>query len=97
MNIAYLDALDLIETTSDKSLWINHIGDNDLWQIANWLLMNLLPESNQRRHKRNDLRDIVNQYYHTKSWSDKQKWFVGHSVIELWNDRRVENDPRYRF
>jgi len=97
MNTLYLDALDLVETTSDRSLWINKIPDNELWNIANWLLMNLIPESNQLRHRRNDLRSIIYQYYDTKSWSDKQKWFVGQSVIDLWPDRRIENDPRYQY
>lgn len=97
MKIAYLDALDLIETTDDRSLWIKHISDKELWQIANWLLMNLNPESNQLRHRRNNLRDVIYQYYDTKSWSQKQKWFVGQSVIDLWPERQIDQDPRYRF
>lgn len=95
MNIDYLEALDIIENKQQRSTWINHISDYELWQIANWLLMNLQPESNQLRHRRSDLRDIVYQYHDTKSWSVKQKWFVGNSVIDLWHDRIIEQDPRY--
>jgi hypothetical protein len=97
MKIAYLDALDLIETTEDRSLWINHISDKDLWSIANWLLMHLTPESQQLRHRRTNLCDIIVQYYESGSWSAKQKWFVGQSVIDLWPERQIDQDPRYKF
>lgn len=105
MKTEHLDILDLLAiegTYNDKSLWVDRISQRDLYSIASWLLMNLISENSQVEHKRSQLRDMLNYYYDQKSfynntapWSTKSKWFVANAVINLWDYRRVENDPRY--
>lgn len=99
MNIDFLDALDIIEyhNHEQRTTWITAVSDRDLYKIATWLLMNLKPETNQLIHKRSNMRDILTQFYETNSWSQRQRWFIGNSVIDLWPDRRLDNDPRYQY
>jgi hypothetical protein len=107
LKIHHLDILDIFEYDNDQALknqWIDKITQEDLYSIASWLMMNLRPESQTRQHKRSNIRDIL-RYYHDETklfnrpapWNDKTKWFIGHSVIDLWRERQLEQDPRYQF
>jgi hypothetical protein len=95
MNKELIDILDYELTNQERYEWINLVSDRDMYKLGIWLLMNLIPETNQLINRRSALRNILEQYHYHTSWSDKQKEFVGYSIIDLWPDRRIENDPNY--
>ena len=95
MNRELLDVLDYELTNQEKYQWISLVSDRDMHKLGIWLLMNLIPETNELLNRRSALRDVLEQYHYKRSWSDRQKQFVGYSIIELWPDRRIENDPSF--
>jgi hypothetical protein len=104
MRTYLLDELDLLDSHELKSRWINKISQKELYSLATWLMNHLIAETQERRHLRSQIRSVLDWYYthHFElgvdaPWTEKQKWFIGHSVIDLWPERQIEQDPRYRF
>lgn len=97
MKLNHLDDLDqLMEyNTSIQGKWIELIPDRELYEISVWLLHHLGPNKFSSNHDRTRLRDICEQYYLTRSWSEKQKFYLGYGIINLWPERQLEQDPRY--
>jgi hypothetical protein len=107
MKTYLLDELDLIDKDSSyqiKSAWINKISQRDLYKLSTWLMMHLTEQSEERQHKRTQIRGVLDWYYQHHfelgveyPWTDKQIWFIGNSIIDLWPERQIDQDPRYRF
>jgi lysyl-tRNA synthetase class II len=104
MKAYLLDELDLLDTNENKSKWISKISQKDLYSLATWLMNHLNEQSQERQHKRSQIRGVLDWYYQyhyylgvETPWTDKQKWFIGHSVIDLWAERQIDQDPRYQF
>ena len=104
MKTHHLDELDIIETDSQRTAWINKISQQDLYKLATWLMNHLIAETQERRHKRTQIRSVLDWYYQhhfeqgiQSPWTAKQKWFIAQSVIDLWPERQIEQDPRYQF
>jgi hypothetical protein len=91
-----LDDLDVIVngTQKERTQWIHEQNDRDLYQVATWLMMHLTPEYSQRNHLRSDVRELLSRW-NGESWTDKQRHYLGHSVIDFWPIRQLDNDPRY--
>ena len=98
MNEQILDDLDVIinGTQKERTQWIHEQNDRDLYQVAAWLMMHLTPQSSDRNHMRSNLRDMLANW-NGNSWTDKQRHYLGHSIIDFWPIRQLENDPRYVF
>jgi hypothetical protein len=94
-----LEDLDELQymTESQRSMWIHQIDDRDLYEITQWLLVNLTAQRHERDHKRSELRDVLTWYYENEFWTSKQKHWVGHALIDYWPLRQSERDPRYLF
>jgi hypothetical protein len=97
MRLSLLDDLDILQDGNERqrSQWIHEQKDQDIFQVASWLFMNLGPNTQEYNHQRTAVQDILSVYYYTKEWTPKQKHMVGHNLIEYWDLRAVENDPRY--
>jgi len=102
MRAEYLDVLDLMneDTPVDiKNLWISKLTQKQLYQIASWLMMYLSKESQGTEHKRSQIRDILTYYYTNRHlgepWTPRQKYYVGYAVINLWQYRQLDRDPRF--
>jgi hypothetical protein len=97
MKINHLDDLDQLsnEPLRIQNEWIGMIPDKELYEIAIWLLHHLGPNRFSSNHKRSNLFDICQEYNFSKSWSKKQKFYLGGGVIGLWNERQIDKDPRY--
>lgn len=104
MKTYLLDELDVIQTDQDRSKWIAKITQQDLYKLATWLMNHLIAETQERQHKRSQIRGVLDWYYQhhfergiDAPWTDKQKWFIAQSVIDLWPERQIDQDPRYKF
>jgi len=104
MKAHLLDELDIIDNESQRTNWINKISQRDLYSLATWLMSHLIEENQERQHKRTQIRNVLDWYYQhhfeqgvDTPWTNKQKWFIGHSVIDLWPERQIDQDPRYKF
>lgn len=97
MKLSILDDLDILQdgNANERSQWIHLSESQDLYEVGQWLFMNLGPESSNYDHRRTNIRDILNTYYHTNEWSSKQKHMIGHSIIEYWPIRQLDKDPRF--
>lgn len=93
-----LDEMDIIVNGNNyqRTQWIHEQRDADLYSLGCWLMMNLTPQYNQRNHQRSDLRDLLYKW-NGESWTDKQRHYLGHSLIDLWPIRQIDKDPRYMF
>jgi hypothetical protein len=91
-----LDDLDVIVngTQRERTQWIHEQNDRDLYQVATWLMMHLTPQSSGRNHMRSNIRDMLSSW-NGESWTDNQRHFLGHSVIDFWPIRQLDRDPRY--
>ena len=91
-----LDDLDVIVngTQKERTQWIHEQNDRDLYQVATWLMMHLTPQSSDRNHMRTNIRDMLANW-NGESWTDKQRNYLGHSLIDFWPIRQLDNDPRY--
>jgi hypothetical protein len=98
MNEQLLDDLDVIVngTQKERTQWIHEQNDRDLYQVATWLMMHLTPEYSNRNHLRSDVRELLSRW-NGESWTDKQRHYLGHSVIDFWPIRQLDSDPRYVF
>lgn len=96
MKIELLEDLDQLSNESKwvQNQWITAISDRDLYKIATWLLVHLGPNRFQTNHERTRMLDICQQYNHTGTWSEKQKFYIGGGVIAFWDQRQIEKDPR---
>lgn len=104
MKIKHLEILDLMESSTPvdiKNSWISKVSQRDLYEIASWLMMYLTPQSLGIEHERSRIRDLLSYYYTRREqldpWTDRQKFYVGYSVINLWPYRQLEMDPRYCY
>jgi hypothetical protein len=99
MRLSILDDLDVLQdgNPNERSQWIHLTDSQDLYEVGQWLFMNLGPESQINDHRRTNVRDILNTYYHVQEWTPKQKHMVGHAIIEYWTLRQLDRDPRFIF
>jgi len=93
-----LDDLDVIVngTQRERSQWIHEQNDRELYEVATWLMMHLTPQSSDRNHMRSNIRDMLSSW-NGESWTDKQRHYLGHSIIDFWPIRQLDCDPRYIF
>ncbi len=93
-----LDDLDIIiyGNNHERSQWIHEQTDKDLYQVAVWLMMHLTPQSSDRNHMRSNIRDMLSNW-NGRSWTNKQRHYLGHSIIDFWPIRQLDCDPRYVF
>lgn len=104
MKTQVLDELDIVSNQQDRTAWITKISQQDLYKLASWLMNHLIEQTQERQHKRSQIRSVLDWYYQhhfeqgiQEPWTNKQKWFIAHSVIDLWPERQIEEDPRYKF
>jgi hypothetical protein len=93
-----LDEMDLIVlgNNHERSQWIHEQRDKDLYSLGCWLMINLGPVKTNRDHLRSDLRLLLANW-NGVSWTDKQRHYLGHSLITFWPARQLDKDPRYQF
>ena len=98
MNTKILDDLDIIVngTLRERTQWIHEQRDLDLYTVGCWLMINLTPNYSERNHLRSDIRDLLANW-NGESWTDKQRHYLGHSLIDFWPIRQQDQDPRYAF
>ena len=98
MKQSILDDLDVIiyGNNHERSQWIHEQTDLDIYEVGCWLMTHLTPNYSQRNHDRSNLRDLLYSW-NGESWSDKQKHYLGHSIIDFWPLRQQDQDPRYAF
>lgn len=91
-----LDEMDIIVLGNDyeRSKWIHQQKDKDLYELGQWLMMYLTPQRTERDHLRSDIRLLLNNW-NGEYWTDKQRHYLGHSLIAFWSARQVDKDPRY--
>lgn len=93
-----LDEMDIIVlgNNHERSQWIHEQRDKDLYSLGQWLMMNLTPQRTERDHLRSDIRILLNKW-NGESWTEKQKHYLGHSLIDFWTARQLDKDPRYQL
>jgi len=93
-----LDEMDIIVLGNqyERTKWIHEQRDQDLYSLGQWLMMHLTPQWTERNHHRSNIRDLLNSW-NGESWTEKQKTYLGHSLIDLWPVRQLDKDPRYVF
>jgi hypothetical protein len=93
-----LDDMDIIVlgNNHERSQWIHEQKDKDLYSLGQWLMINLTPQRTERDHLRSDLRILLNKW-NGESWTEKQKHYLGHSLIAFWPARQLDKDPRYQL
>jgi hypothetical protein len=98
LNDDLLDQMDIIVLgdSRERSQWIHLQRDKDLYDLGCWLMINLSAQRTERDHHRSNIRDLLSSW-NGESWSDKQRHYLGHSLIEFWPVRQLEKDPRYGF
>lgn len=93
-----LDEMDIVVdgTESQRSIWIHQQRDQDLYSLGCWLMMHLTEQKTQRDHHRSNIRDLLTSW-NGRCWSVKQRHYLGHSLIDFWPVRQLDQDPRYLF
>lgn len=96
LNGAMIEQMDIViyGNQNERSQWIHEQKDRDLYELGQWLMMNLTPQFTERDHHRTNIRVLLNNW-NGISWSDKQKHYLGHSLIDFWPARQLDKDPRY--
>lgn len=96
LNQKLLDEIDIIVlgTNHERSQWIHEQRDADIYSLGCWLMINLTPQFSERNHQRSNIRELLAKW-NGNSWTPKQKHYLGHSFIDFWTIRQIENDPRY--
>lgn len=104
MKTEHLNILDLMNehTPIDiKNEWISRTRQQDIYEIASWLMMYLTKHTHQIEHKRSQIRSILAYYYDRRHlgepWTPKQKYYVGYAIINLWPYRQMDQDPRFNY
>lgn len=93
-----LDDLDVIiyGNNYERTQWIHDQTDKDIYQVGCWLMTHLTPNYSERNHLRSDLRELLYKWQQQGcQWTEKQKHYLGHSIIDLWSVRQEDQDPRY--
>lgn len=91
-----LDEMDVIVlgNNHERGQWIHEQKDRDLYELGSWLMIHLTPLRTERDHHRSNIRDLLSTW-DGESWTDKQRHYLGHSLIEFWPARQLDQDPRY--
>ena len=98
LNQKLLDEMDIIVLGDnyERSEWIHDQRDRDLYSLGQWLMMHLTKQRTERDHLRSDIRELLNRW-NGECWTEKQKHYLGHSLITFWPARQLDKDPRYQF
>jgi hypothetical protein len=100
MKTSLLDDLDIIVygNTHERSQWIHDQTDKDFYEVGCWLMSHLTPNHSGRDHLRSDIRELLYKWdIQGNQWTERQKHYLGHSVIAFWPVRQQDQDPRYIF